>query len=209
MDLTRAHSRLLSLAASAMLTSAVLRTAPTSAPIAAAAAPSAPLLRALEGARADGWSGVEELPPPPAVAVPAAAAQSRPQLTPSQVQKLRKLATGRDGHVGHLRSAISSALGVGPADRDSLFPSYGVRDDESKVGYQIYLLPQESGYVIGRNENGGVRLFRLDADLKMLGAVSVRSFTDAPASIPAAEAARLCALDLTTWAQIADQLGSA
>lgn len=214
MDLSRTQGKLFSFAVSAMMTSAVLATAPNSSLLSAAAGPNPAAIAAmLDGARSAGFAGMKDVPAPAAVATPAAAskpaAQAQPALTPTQIQKLRKLATGPDGHMGHLRPAISSALGVGPADRDSIFPSYTVNDDQVNVDYQIYILPDESGYVIGRNDHQSVRIFRLDARLNVIGAVTVKTTTDAPVAIPPADATRLSAIDLTTWGQIADQLGVA
>jgi len=215
MDSIRTQGKFLSFAVSAMLTSTFLATAPNPGIVSAAAGPQPAAIAALlDGARAAGFAGMKDVPAPAAVAAPEPAANkpaaiaAAPALTPLQIQKLRNLATGPNGHLGHLRPAISSALGVGPNDRDSIFPSFTATDDQKPLSYQIMLLP-DSGYIVGRNENGTVLIFRLDANLRLLGAVTVKSITDTPTAIPSSDAERLLALDLVTWGQIADGFGTA
>ena len=212
MDFSRAQDRLLSFAASAMLTSAVLATAPQTGLVTAASGPQpAQVMAAIEGARSAGFAGIKDTPAPAAVAAPAAvpaksvSAKEAFPITEAQIQKLRKLATGSDGHPDTLVEPVSQALGLGPA---KVYPTFSAEDPDTKIFVQIFVLPGSNGYVIGRRVGrGAIRYFRVDPGMKLISGVSQVDYKAPPVALTTEEATPLWKEDVTTWAGIADSLG--
>ncbi len=216
MHASRTQGRLISFAVSAMLTSAVLATAPDIGIVTAATVqPPTAVLSMIDGARSGVFAGSKDVPDAAAVASPSAilavkhTATAETGLTPAQLAKLRKLALGPDGHEGNLRVSIAKALALTTADQPVFLRSFSADDPDTKVTFQILLLPNNSGYVIVRGDEQTVRAFRLDADLHLVGAVTGPAHIDTVTPIPTAEAKKLCDADKTTMGEIADALGMA
>jgi hypothetical protein len=216
MDSSRTQDRLFSFVISAMLTSAVLATAPSTGIITAAAGPQSPaIMSMIDGMRSAGFSALKDAPMPSSVASPSstvavkATASAQPGLTPAQVAKLRKLALGPEGNDGEIRASVAKALGLNNGDRAASLRSFSAEDSDTKILVQIYLLPNNAGYIIARSDGKTVRLFKLDAALNMTIAVSVPVNDNTVSPIPAPDAQKLCDADKATMGQIADALGVA
>ncbi|MBI3563825.1 MAG: hypothetical protein HY079_01355 [Elusimicrobia bacterium] len=219
MDSSRSESRAFSFAVSAMLTSAVLATAPDPTFVAAAAGPQpAAIMGMIEGARSAGFAGMKDMPAPAAVAAPAAAesktasgknaSETVPTLTPAQLQKIRAYGLSPRGKQMGLRGDLAQALGVGPGGPSVYFPGMGASDSDVHLKWTIWILPNSSGYVIGRldEQSGVTRFFRMDMDMKLVVGIYVKNATDASITYTPAEAAPLFAHDLTEWVDIADAI---
>lgn len=216
MESSRTVEKLFSFAVSSMLTSAVLATAPNPTVVTAAAGlqPST-VMSMIEGARSAGFAGLKDAPAPATIMSPADTVNVKPVaatqtgLTPTQIAKLRKLAIGPDGHDGPIRASLAKGLGLTTGNEVVVLRSFSATDPDTKITFQIFLLPNNAGYVIGRSDTVTVRFFKLDAALNLQAAVTGPTTADTATPIPAPDAQKLCDADKATMGEIADALGMA
>lgn len=198
------HSRTFSFAISAMLTSAVLATAPNPSLITAGAVDLPELLIKV------GYTGpvppTSPIPEPTAVPVKLPA-QTPPLITPVQIETLREAIFGPNGGPGEVTVELLRIHSVSDASQDTKLPSFSIVMKKTGDEYQISLLPKSLGYLISRKSSQELRVFRLGQDFSF---VSASKGVDAahPRLISRSEADPMYIQDLRTWAVVADKLGA-
>lgn len=167
MDPRRPSPTLMSFAVSAMLTSALLATAPGGAYTAAATGPQPrALINAFEGLRAAAWSGTQSvsLPTPPA-AIPTAAIESSAapasaspaldplKLSPAEMRTQLQILAQHGNHVS-ITPTVTQALGL-TAGSQTLWVD--------EVSYGFPLTPSENGFThsFATLPDGGYLFFRV------------------------------------------------
>ena len=205
MSLRFTHETLTSFAVSAMLTSAFLAPAPNGTSTAASGPQPQAIMNALNGLRASGWAGTQDIPAPNAVAAPQAAASAsavsapEPILTAAQQKALVTL-MATYGHDIALNSGITAALGITKGNDVLTLRQLGV--NAHPFGH-IYIPLPDGGFMLIFNNRVAPASYRLDANLKLIAAVS-KNGNEAPVVIPVPDAERSVHTELTFWADVAD-----
>jgi hypothetical protein len=208
MDLRLTHERLVSFAASAMITASFFATAPGVAVTAASGPQPAAILGALEGLRASGWQGLKESYEPTVPASPRPTAASftpaeKMPLSDTEIQKLSKL-LAEHGADAPLSSAVTTALGLTRPGESLTLRQLHVYFDNKTRAHAYHLLPNDGGYLILAVSPTDARSYRANIKQELIAAVD--TFTgQAPVVIPVADAQKELAAEFAYWAGIADK----
>lgn len=181
MDVRPTHESLLSLAVSAMITSAFLATAPAPIVTAAAGPQPAAILGAVQALKSEGWHGMQAVEIPSAVSVPAPALApaAHPPIAPAQSlsdDQLKKLLvdTVANGSDAVVKAPIAGPLGIGPAGQAVKVHA----DAFGGIGTETHAfaaIPAQTGYVLWHRMPDGNRVdyYRLDDKLALVDAVTL------------------------------------
>lgn len=207
MDLRRMHDTLTSFAVSAMLTSAVLSTAPGAFVAAAGGPQPQALVDALSAMRAAGWSGTAALSAPEPVAAPLAtnapkniakiAPTSSPLLSPGQLQKLLQLDV-QYGNDTPLFKKVTIALGLTTGDQVLTVHEMGYVEDDPKAPKHYFAPLPHGEFLFFRSTAVDASGFRLDKDLNIIAAI-VNPDNQPVVAMPIAQAQQMLREELQVW----------
>jgi hypothetical protein len=207
MDMRRTHDVLTSFVVSLMLTSAFLASTSNDMNEAAAGPQPQAIMNALNSLRASGWAGTQDLTMPSAAPMQQSAmvvpAATPPEsvLTAAQKKKISMLMDVY-GKAAVLHSDVTAALGISKGDEVLTLRS--LADLEAPLLHAYIPLP-DGGILLGLREDGVMTWnYRLDADLKLIAAVS-KGVDQAPVVIPMADATRNAQAEIIFWAALADK----
>ena len=98
---------------------------------------------------------------------------------------------------------MAKALGLTTADQQVVLRSFSAEDPDTKITFQIFLIPKDGGYIVGRLDEAHAtgRIFRLDRLLHLIRAVAFLSASDSQTAIPDAEAQKLWDATRRQWAR--------
>jgi hypothetical protein len=75
------------------------------------------------------------------------------------------------------------------------------------LGYELRVLPNNSGYLMAYNAPGGGYTFRLDVNFRLISATHWNSTSAPPSAMPLSDATPLYHQDLVVWREILAQAG--
>ena len=205
MDMNRTHEALMSLAVSAMLTSAFLASAPSGTNLASAGPQSQAIMNALSSLRASDWAGAQEITVPTAVtelqsADPAHAASASKTILTADQQKILLNLRDAHGHDVALSSAVTAALGISKGAEVLTLRQLTIN---AHPNLHVYIPLPDGGFMLSFVDDVAASSYRLDANFKLLAAVSKKT-GEAPIVIPMPDAERNAQTELAYWAAVAD-----
>lgn len=74
----------------------------------------------------------------------------------------------------------------------------------NRIGYELSVLPNNSGYLMGYNAPGGGYVFRLDMNFRLVSATHSNSTSAPPSALSLSDATRLYNKDVVVWREILD-----
>jgi hypothetical protein len=202
----RIQDRLLSLVVSAMLTSAVLMTAPTGTIDAAVGPQPQALVNALNELHSGGWAGLQNVSVPTPVSAPmyapaAAPAAMETPLSAKELSQLRSYSATYGIDIA-IDKSVTDALGLTSGARILTIRELGT-DQPDRSKKIISFLPKDGNILIGLDTVGGSYVYILGPDIKLIAAVFKKSGRP-PVVIPISQAQAGVQTELAYWAKIGD-----
>jgi len=134
---------------------------------------------------------------------PSVGANDQPPFTADQIRKLQNLINGKDGHDGKVPTDVLGALGLSITGTLRSF----ALDVGKKGAYEISILPNNSGYLIVRQDDTSSRILRLDADFMLVSAIT-KTGPGAVTAMPISDANTFYSEEIPIWRKIIDKFGS-
>ncbi len=202
------HAQLISFAASAMFSSAVLMAAPHGTIDAAAGPQPQAVVNALNALRSGGFAGLKDVSVPDAVSAPMSApaaaqapAEAPAPLSPAQIAKLHAL-TASYGHDSPIDKSVTDALDL-TTGADILTLRELTTPHPDKSVNVISFLPNSENILVAFQDNIAIYIYKVTPDFKLIAAIR-KVYDGLPVVIPFAEAQADARTQLEYWAQVAD-----
>lgn len=206
---SRTHEHLRSFALSAMLTSAVLATAPEGL-IAASAGPNMQAVFAhIQGS---GFPGTAAMPSPAAVNTPHSVAvntavQPAAPISEQQLRIINKDLEARNKYAT-LSPEQAGPLGL-TKNGEPLTLLFRATHATDGIRHAFFRLDGNAGYIVGQRTEKGMTLCRVDAKLNLVLAVTYPAGQPGVHVVtPLPEAAKILHYELSAWAGFADEMAA-